>query len=219
MESNPAIQRTREIIKSNNLTRSTSYMLFRAVNGPTIDGFTLPYAPWALEKKSVKQYFDELFPERKAYEAPKYKYTYVKKKRRSLEGHLQYVRENNIISGIDYRNAKRRPDFPKDLYSAPWASFGMSVSDFFAKAFDEIKSMKTQKRFKKALISDMAHVNLCFAHNLSNSKVWRSFYLKNRETMDLLSRPWDHFHMTEKEFFQSIRTGNIMAFEELRYGT
>jgi hypothetical protein len=198
----------RKIIVDHNVRNSSQYLMFRLNNGGYCDGKSLPSAPWTIEKKTAKQFFNEIFPDRVTESHSdtvlKYKY-YTKKVWGTLQEHYDYVKKHNITSVPEYRRATKSDLFPDNLYTVPWATFKMSTKEFFSNAIENIKEVRFHKRKKQLPISDVDLVKLCIENKLTNSRKWRNFYVANPLRDSLVARPWDRFFVSEAVFFEAVR--------------
>lgn len=203
-----------KILRENNVVRTTTYHEFRTLNNNKCQGITLPSNPWQLFNISAREFFSAVVSgdgvEKVRAENPYYKYKKINRK--TLEEHLQLARDNKIYNFIDYSAFVRSLGKPCEYYTYPWHVFKLQVSEFFNLAFDNYKEMLYDKRLRLCATSDLAHVTICMEKQLTNSRKYRKFYLQQKGIQDMLSRPWDRYGMSEKQFFNAVRAKDITAF-------
>jgi hypothetical protein len=185
-------------------------MEFYELNGGEYNGIKLPKYPWTVCKKSVREFFDTIFPERlehKNAHGSKYK----KIQRKTLEEHMQLIKDNKILTELQYRQ------FFKDnnlkllgFYSVPWKVFNICCKKIFVNVYPHREDFIYDRRSKKTKITPTEHLEYIKKYNLLGARKYREFYLKNRNELDLLSRPWDRFGLTEAEFFGAIKEDRLL---------
>lgn len=217
METPVILNDIRKIIADHNVRNSSEYVVFRHAHKSNIEGKSLPSAPWTIEKKTAKQFFDGIFPDRTELSEKdtilRYNY-YTKKIRATLQEHYDYVKTHNITSVPEYRKATKSDSFPKSFYTVPWTKFGISTKEFFSNAIANIKEVRFHKRKKQLLFDDINLINLCIENKLTNSRKWRTFYINNPFRDTLVARPWDRFFIPEAIFFEAVRRKNPTMLEK-----
>jgi len=196
-----------KVLQDFNIDKSTKYIEFFEINGGVYDGLKMPKYPWTVSKKSVRQFFDELFPDRK--ENKHFKTSkYIKMQRKNLDEHLILIRKNNIFTETQYREFYKNNKLKlQGFYSVPWKNFNISCKKLFEDVYTTRTDYIYSRRSKKTKVSPLEHLQLILKHNLLGARKYRKFYLLNRHELDLLSRPWDRFGLTESDFFSSLREG------------
>ena len=193
-----------QVIRSNKIDRTTTYNKFRAIHHGVYDGVPLPANPWQTVRKSAKQFFDELFPERQSKFHAVLKYQKIERK--YVEEHFQLMRDHKLYTEKLYVNfIKANKRKISGYYLCPWVAFKYPIRDFFDKAFPEREELLYMSRIKKTEISPRQHLDIIIKNNLTSARKYREYYLKMRNKIDLVSRPWDRFGLSESDFFQSVR--------------
>lgn len=198
-----------EILRSNNIDRTTAYAKFRKQHGGVFNGIYMPVNPWQSMMMSAKEFFDMIFPRRKEHHGLVCKYKKIERK--SLEDHFRLMATNKLYTEKLYVNFLRKNRAEcKGYYQCPWVAFKMPIREFFDLAFPERSSLLYSARIKKTEMDAYDHLRIIIANKLTSAKKYRQFYLENRDKMDLISRPWDRFGMSESAFFDSVKNSKML---------
>lgn len=201
-----------EIIQNNNLTTHKKYIKFCIDNNGKFDNKQLPRNPWEISQNEITciEFFNLIFPNKKKTK------NYIKKKRLSLEEHIDLIKSNNLFTIKQYHefytiNKKNI----SGLYSNPWDKFNMTAWDFLDLCIPNRDQVK--KDNKQHEISQEEILKTIESENLYSSRRYRKFYLENKESIPLPSRPWDRFNMKESEFFDHYfpKRIKISSLEEI----
>jgi superfamily II DNA or RNA helicase len=146
------------------------------------DGVNYHSTPWiSLFNQTVKQFFDECYPDRQEFFADK-------------EGYFKLFREEGITNSIvwskNYKKLSERDGV--NYHSAPWTIFEQPVKQFF----DEC--------FSKNTLNKEGYFKLFREEGITSSNVWHKKYkrLSERDGVNYHSNPWESlFNQTEKQFF------------------
>lgn len=206
-----------EVMRSNKIDRTTAYYRFRALHHGMYKGVHLPANPWQTLRKSAKEFFDELFPERQHKFHAVLKYQKIERK--NVEQHFQLMRDNNLYTEKLYVNfIKSNKRKIVGYYLCPWVAFKYPIRDFFDHAFPERDELLYMSRIKKTEISPWQHLEIIVKNNLTSARKYREYYLKMRNKIDLVSRPWDRFGVSESDFFQSIKNSTKLVPRGISHG-
>lgn len=199
-----------QVLRSHKIDRTTAYIRFRAKHSKMVDTVYLPANPWQSLRMSAKEFFDMIFPERReVYPVP---IKYKKIERKTLEDHFRFMATHKLYTEKLYINfVKKHREECKGYYQCPWVAFRMPIRDFFDKAFPERDTLLYCARIKKTEVDAFDHLRIIVANRLTSAKKYRQFYLANRLKMDLISRPWDRFGMSESEFFNAVKNSEKLT--------
>jgi hypothetical protein len=201
-----------EFLKKNNLNNYKKYKEFCINCAGKIDNKQLPKNPWELasEKIPCVEFFNFVFPDRK-------KSNYVKKQRLSMQEHIDIIKDNNLFTIKHYQAFFEANKNKIDgLYSSPWIKFNMTAWDFFDFCIPNRIQVKKENKYYE--ISEEEVLAVIEKNSLYSSRKYRSFYLKNKESIPLPSRPWDRFNMKESDFFDKYfpKRIKISSLEEIK---
>lgn len=200
------IENLYRVLREHGIDRTTAYLKFRRLNNALVDGVPLPANPWQSLRVSAKQFFDDVFPSRKAKKSISFGYRKIERK--SMEEHFKFMLDNRLYTEKLYVEfVRNNPTECRNYYQFPWVAFKLPIKDFFDMAFPKRYHMLYLDRIKKTKMSAMDHYNLIVNLELTSAKKYRKYYLANRHKIELVSRPWDRFGLSESEFFNAIKNG------------
>lgn len=137
--------------------------------------------PWDFYNQTIKEFFDECYPERIIYS--------------DKEGYFKLFRDNNITgNGIWSQRFKELSDRDSLRYnSAPWKIFNQTSKEFFDECYPNRLYLTKQEYF------EIFKTNLVF-----NSSDWSKSYkdLSKKNNTLYHSTPWKIFNQDAKQFFQ-----------------
>lgn len=196
-----------KVLIENGINKTTKYMVFRHQEGGMLQDVYLPSNPWMQCQLSAKEFFDALFPKRLTRARPHSPYySYAKINRKDFNEHIKLAKENSLIVANEWHEYIRKNGLV-EYYQNPWVAFRMSPKKFFDLAIPDRVEKKSLKKMRTSAMPAEDHLACCRLYRLTNSRKWREYYLKNRDTQDILARPWDRLDMTEAEFFTAVRKG------------
>jgi hypothetical protein len=199
------------IIKKNGIHKSTKYAEFREKHGNVYMGVKMPRNPWLIANQTVKEFFAYIHGEElQAPSTPHYNYKKID--RPTLEEHMELARKHNLLTAKDYRKFVSASKLENKFFNCPWIVFKLSITDFLRRAIPSHDKIMSKKKMRICQTSNFEHVAICIEKNLTNSQKWRTYYLTNRDSRDILARPWDRFGMSEAKFFKAIRKQELQVF-------
>ena len=146
------------------------------------DGVKYHSQPWNLFDLSVKDFFDECYPEN----------IYINF---SKDEYLNFMREENIINSSKWIN-KYKELSERDstrYYANPWILFNLGAKEFFNECYPEAKVYSDKE----------GYFNLIIKEGITGNGGWTNKYkeLSERDNIKYHSTPWTLFKLTIKDFF------------------
>lgn len=151
--------------------------------------------PWVIFNKTIKEFFDECYPENKFFN--------------KKEDYFNLLKKENIINGHQWFEIFKILSDRDDVkyHSNPWNLFKQNKIEFFLECYPNKKNV---------FISKDEYFEIIRKGKITSSGQWLNQYkeLSEKNNINCNSKPWRLFKQSQKSFFEECYPNSVFENKE-----